>query len=262
MRHARQLLFIGAERAGKSNLAERMADTLVRSGRMAFVYNMGKRSDFPDYKHIHIESWNEYLYHLGDLTAKERRRLELMAGVKNFTLPDDPESRTPIERLPFFDCKKFKSWRVGGSDDHFFRAYAKYILHGCLIIDDARVITRNGISNGLIELINKKNHTGYKASPELLGLRPEGSDVMMLFHGISKVNPELYDTATDVILMQQRSRPIKTMSDYVNEVYQDCYELVNSLPKYSYIHINITEEKVISYKSTGDYKYSISNVFK
>jgi hypothetical protein len=235
---------VGAERSGKTYSVEKMANHYAKYRGPVIAYNAGRITDFIDYEFIEIVypidmAWRLYP---GKRQSFERTKHTKREGVTHFKF------RQNVYHLKHFNrmftrregALKLKMYRVADApiEMQFFKSCSLY-LSGCLLImDDARPITKPGVRGPLAMLLNKKNHGGqlsewFRKSPKLLGI-----DVIMIYHSLPRVSPEIFDYADHITLFQTTQKPGKSIeNDDVAEELEKCYKYLKGVgdivPKYT-----------------------------
>lgn len=201
----------GRPRSGKSFGAEANAKAYAGMGRgPVFIYNKGRKTDFETALMIKPLTWGEHRKYI-------------------FTEKDDWREFKYDQELLFFwghdgNIYHFKDFvrlywgklvgmkRVKSMDKFVFGAVHKYMTSTMVIIDDIAGIVRYGTSDQLSTLLSSCNHSGdYANVPDQL--RSQGVDIVMMFHGIDRVSPEIWKYVTHVTLYPTISPPKRGFTD-------------------------------------------------
>lgn len=238
MRNRFLLNYIGAERAGKTYHAQKLAEKYHKKGGTIFAYNVGKPSDFPspEYEEIEILNFGE---HLQKIKSKEKRKLYKMYRTiylfryrgkiyhfKNFNT--------------MFKGKKVKMYRVVRNlESPLFLAIFKYVSNTLLILDDCKAMFRSGLSDQHIQLFNRKNHTGRES--ELISSRAKGLDVLCLFHHLDHVPSELWDYTQYVIFLRFVMKPKfhKFENEKLKNIFINIQNRLLKSPKYTALQVDV-----------------------
>lgn len=244
-RHKFCNLLVGAERSGKTFLASKVANKYTRSGKWAFVYNTGMPSDYAGFYDVELADSNETYYYILSVFGRDAAKLYRNSGspIKFLKFGNDYQS---LESVPLMRGKGFKADRLFGSDsDAFFKSVSSYFYDGLLIIDDAKPVV-SGMGRNLSTVLSRKNHCGKNAK----GVNREniGIDVLIIYHNLDRVSPEVFDYCTHLTLFPTLHRPRldRLENPEVEEIIMDTWERLDrerKLPGYSfdYYFINLKD---------------------
>ena len=222
-------IIAGIEQSGKSYFSIQIANTYPGG---VIAYNPGNEKDYKNYKEIEVV---EVAERAGMLTKAERRAFLASPKVEYFRHNGEvyhfrqlvsafPAGRFLLYRIP---CRK--------TEDLFFQALNIYVHNYLIILDDARPVFRQGLQRGAIQFMNRKNHAGKLAKRPPAKGQKWGLDVIPIFHNADKVNGELYDYATHLVLFRSTQTPRPDTIDNA-EVYAEitaAIEAVNNAEKYT-----------------------------
>jgi len=248
-------LVVGAERSGKTYSVERRADHYAKYRGPVLVYNAGRATDFKDYDYIEIlypedVAWAKFP---GRKESFNRTKHIRRAGVTHF------KWRGKTYHLKHFNqmftrigqpSLKVKMYRISDApiEEQFFAACLNYLSGTLIIMDDARPITKSGVKGPLGSLLNKKNHGGQHAA----WYRPEvnllGIDLIMIYHGLGRVSPELFDYANHITMFKTNQAPGKNIDnpDVIPEIkraYDYLRQVGKSVPNYTSVRVYIKGPK-------------------
>lgn len=223
-------LIVGAERGGKSYFAEGIMNKYCERGGMSLIYNQGKPSDFSSFEFIEIPDKM-------DVAAKIRSKQARTAFLFNPHLPyfldeDGVKRIKPVDIIK--PGAKYRVYRNGCTrmEAAFFK-FAFLYLHDCIFtIDDARSITRKGLTEQLVTLFSRKNHAGRKT-------RPTGVDIQVIYHDLDTVPDEILTYCTHFTLFRVNIMPEKFGNIALYNIVKKCVNELNDLPKYSKAVIDV-----------------------
>lgn len=224
----------GRPRSGKTYQTEAQAKAYAGLGRgPVFIYNKGRRTDFSSALMIK------------PLTFAEHRRFVL-------TEKEDWSDFSAAKELLYFwghdgNIYHFRDFvrlywgkivamkRIPSMDKYVFGAVHKYLCSTMFIIDDVAGILRHGTSDQLSTLLSSYHSGDYANVPEkLIGT---GVDIVMMFHGIDRINPEIWKYVTHATLFPTIEPPEKGFTrnkELEREILKGWNE-VQLLPKHSAI---------------------------
>lgn len=221
-------LIVGAPRSGKSHYAEKLMTDYSGRGGAAIIYNQGKPSDFSTFDFLEVPGAVDYAAGL----EKEKRRAFLHNPHLPFFVREDGERTN--KKAVLKSGAKYRIYRA--TEPKMEAAFFKYLYdycHDCIItFDDARPITRQGLSPALIQLFSRQNHAGRKT-------KATGVDLQAIYHNLDTVSDELLDYVTHLTLFRVNMMPERFGNIALYKVVQQCVNELNKLPKYSYFTINM-----------------------
>lgn len=237
-----QNILAGREASGKTFYAERLGNVYAAKGGGVLVYNRGMPKDFADYEEIVFPTFSDVERTLPKKAARQYRRWPFIPWFEY------QGHKIPMHRFfEFSRGRKLYSIRIPDrrSESAFFRAMHFYAADMLFIFDDTRPIFRYGLDENHVQFFNAKRHSGKK-----LEVPNRGVDVMMMFHGLDKVSPELYDYTSNITLFAVNRMPEQNHIDNA-----DLYELVrqakadlDKAPKYHFAQIDLRGKNPYTYK--------------
>lgn len=241
MRYREFILVAGIPRSGKTYFSQKIANSFFRENNSILAYNAGMDSDFKDYTEIQFLDIEETAILITD---KRKKRAYLnnpeiclfrIAG-KIFNIKD---LNYVIKK------RKVKSYRLADvrSEDLLFKAFYLYLKDSLLILDDIRPVFRDGLKKGAISLLLRLNHAGIKSN---IGDRL-GVDVIAIFHNLDKINSELYDYASRLVLFKCTRKPdlSKVNNEEIEENISRAFDKISTMPVRHFCEIDIKENEVI-----------------
>lgn len=242
----RSVVIAGIERSGKSSWAEKWA---ARCGRPVFLYNAGD-DGFEDYKELNFLTIQEQANYL-DISSKEINRFRYSAGACDFF-----EIEGKIYKASDFTIAMHRHGRVkmygalNGKDDRdFFVFLARYAKGIAVILDDTRAIFRNGLKSEHISLMSRKSHTGRHVNPRFTP-KKRGCELVFIFHNIDRVNPEIWDYTSHVVMFQCSQAPADNIDNKAAaEAISKAYQYLLSAPKYTHIAIGLKGQDAYKIKT-------------
>lgn len=237
-----QNILVGREASGKTFWAERLGNIYAQKGGGVLVYNRGMPSDFSDYEEITFPTFSEVERSLPTKKARQFKRFPFVPWFEY------RGQRVPMHLFHKFSRgRKLYSLRIPDrrSESAFFRAMHFYAANTLFIFDDTRPVFRYGLDENHVQFFNAKRHSGKKLTEAARGV-----DVLMLFHGLDKVSPELYDYTSHITMFAVNRMPEPNHIDN-----SDLYDLVrkakaeiDKAPKYHYAQINLRGKDPYTYK--------------
>lgn len=237
-----QNVLAGREASGKTYYAEKLGNIYAQKGGGVLVYNRGMPSDFSEYEEVIFPTFSEVERALPKKKARQYRRFPFIPWFEY------QNKRIPMHRFfAFSRGRKLYSLRIPDrkSESAWFRAMHFYAADTLFIFDDTRPVFRYGLDENHVQFFNAKRHSGKK-----LEVPNRGVDVLMLFHGLDKVSPELYDYTSHITLFAVNRMPEPGHIDN-----SDLYELVSlakseldKKPKYHFAQIDLRGKSAYTYK--------------
>ncbi len=237
-----QNILAGREASGKTYYAEKLGNIYAQKGGGVLVYNRGMPSDFAEYEEVIFPTFSEVERALPKKKAREFRRFPFVPWFEY------QNKCIPMHRFfAFSRGRKLYSLRIPDrkSESAWFRAMHFYAADTLFIFDDTRPVFRYGLDENHVQFFNAKRHSGKK-----LEVPNRGVDVLMLFHGLDKVSPELYDYTSHITLFAVNRMPEPGHIDN-----SDLYELVSlakseldKKPKYHFAQIDLRGKSAYTYK--------------
>lgn len=221
------ILIAGLEQSGKTYFSEKLADSYIKTGKTAIIYNVGKDSDFSDAiicEPVSIETMFKHSRNRKDnLKIKVLNSLELFKDERTGKIYHFKDFRK------LYAGKKVKIYRHQ-NERYLIKAFFKYVYDSLLIFDDNRASTRQGLGHEQIELFSRKNHAGLKYANGKQGL-----DLAFIYHNLDTVPGELFDYITRAILFSLNRVPnTKINNPEFWDIIEDAINDLKTLPKYSY----------------------------
>jgi hypothetical protein len=222
----RLYLIIGAQRSGKSYFSNKLIEQYKAAGNSAFVYNLGKPTDFKAAREIFLfsekqheakegKSWKQnpaFIWYEDNGAPKDFRNFSAdFAGQAAKAATGSPL----ITRL-------------------LFETFFLYVSNSLFVVDDARSLFRYGVQAEHIPMMNRINHTGRLNPVE--NWRANGSDVILIFHSLNHVNREIFDYATHIINFRYEVEPEfeRIENDLLKRELKRSFEALQKAPQYSY----------------------------
>lgn len=228
MRHRRKIIYVGAERSGKTYLMEKRANAENKTGKTCFVYNVGSPKDFPGYTEIEFPTFNEML---SRKHKEERKTFRINPTLEYFRINGDEYDIRRFNAVT--KGMKLKSYKLRKTQEKMlFEALADYASGINFMIDDARSVLKNALREDHIYLFSRKNHTGTKSSsPKMRGA---GMDISAVFHSLDYVTEEMYIYATHLHLFRVIGEPdLRKIKDRgLIEAVKYAHEQLKKLPRY------------------------------
>lgn len=248
-----QKLFAAVPQAGKTYLIERIADLYHATGKgYVFVYNRGKNADFSTYEEIRFLTVKETAAKYYP-DKRDRQNYFINPKIEYFVFRGEEHHVKHINKVLY--GKKVFCYRIFGTNEKYLiKCIFNYMAHCLVIFDDARPIFRR-LSNEAIELLSRQNHTGRKSVSK--NYQGAGVDIAMIYHNLDKVNEEIYDYITHIVMLKCNALPDgKKMSN--DRLYREIEQVYNNL---------MNAEKYTAYLidtglHTGEVKSSIINTQK
>lgn len=239
--HRKLILCIGAMRSGKSFYSDYYMKQYVSKGNSALVYNLGKITDFKSAQLINLSNEKTHALKLGKKAFKENTE---------FRFFEDQKGNLQDFRLfnKLYRAKAVKTAKLGRSfEREFIDSFFSYCSNTLLIYDDARATFRFGVNDNFLNLFSRINHTG-KKSP-FKNWQNKGSDIILIFHSLNHVNPELLDYATHVINFKYAFEPDFNRLDNreIRRQMQNSFKALSKAKQYSYTITSIHDMKTFFY---------------
>lgn len=239
MRNRELLIVAGAERSGKTFFTEKRLAGAYKGA--VIVYNVGMPSDFAEYIPLRFLDIQETERRLRAAGA-DKAEINDFRAYPELMFYEVAGKVYKIDKLPIHlkSGARFKVYRSTQIERLIFKAVRKYAANTLFILDDCRPLFRHGLPHEFITLASQKNHVGIESA------KIRGADIACIFHSLDRVNAELYDYATGIVLFNTRQLP--EGSTFSNpEIFTLCetaYHRLKELPKYSRAEISMREEKV------------------
>lgn len=225
-------LIAAVPRAGKTYLTEKIANLYHGSGKgYVFVYNRGKKTDFAGYEPIRFLSFKETakMYYPG-----KRERMDYMFDPKleYFEFRGKVYPVGAMNSVLYgcrVSCVRIFNTR---EETEMFNVFFNYMAHALLIIDDARPILQR-LGGSRLQLFGRQNHTGEKSySPNYRGA---GIDIILIYHNLDRINEEMYDWATHLIMLRctRKPDPKKMENEAVYNEISQTYERLLDSPRHT-----------------------------
>lgn len=218
--------------AGKSFLTEKIANSYFKAGKgFVFVYNKGREKDFKGYEKISFLSFKETAkkYYPG---KEERRDYMFDPKLEYFVFRGKEYHVRHLNTV--LHGKKVSLYRIykTSEETELFNVFFYYMSHGLLIIDDARPILKR-LQDSKLQFFGRQNHTGGKSSA--VNYRGAGMDIILIYHNLDRINEEVYNWATHLIMLRCTQKPdgAKMSNQAVYMAIEDTYEKLLNDPKYT-----------------------------
>lgn len=244
MRIRRKVIYVGAEQSGKSFLMQHRADRDNKKGKTAFVYNVGGIRDFTEYTEIDFPTLEDLLQ---DISKKDRATFRINPRMKYFILEG--------EKIPFprFNAvtkgKRLKAFKLMKSQEEMlFMALAFYASGLNFMIDDARSVLGNALTEKQVFLFSRKNHSGRRSTSP--ASRGAGMDISAVFHSLDYVTAESLIYATHIQLFRTVGRPrLKKFKDSeLIDKLSYCFEELKNLPPYHSFLLDLKTPNGVQFK--------------
>lgn len=220
----------GLQRSGKTY---HITQVLRRHPGSVIAYNVGRTADFEGYTEIEFLDPEEAAVYL-DLKKHDRTRYLFRPVVEYFRVGAKVFHMSYFTAFAAKNGRRFKHYgRVGSRYERaLFQGFALYLTGCAVVFDDARPIFRAGLSDAAINLFSRQAHTGKKARYQ--PAKAPGVDIFLIFHNLDRVNGELYDYATHLVMFRCNQKPSQGIE---NKEAQDAifaaYDWLLSAPRYS-----------------------------
>lgn len=240
------LIIAGAENMGKSYWTEKWA---ARCGRPVFLYNAGN-DGFADYKELVFLTPDEQADHL-KVGAKERRQFLYNARACDFFSIEGKVYNKRDFTKAMHKHKRVKHYGIltGKADKDFFALLDLYAKGIAVIFDDCRAIFRHGLKDHHIFVLGRKAHTGRHISP---GFNPKkrGVEVALIFHNLDRVNDEMFDYTTHLVMFYVRQEPNDNIENKLaKQSINTAYQFLNQAPRYTHCIIPLKGEEEFKIKT-------------
>lgn len=236
--HRKLILCIGAMRSGKSFFSDHYIRQYIRKGNSALVYNLGKTTDFQNSKnHIRLLNEEQHANIIGKKKFKESPKFRFFEDQKGKV-----QDFKNFNKL--YLGKSAKTEKLGRNfERRFIDSFYKYCSNTLLVLDDARSIFRYGMNDNFLNLFSRINHTG-KESP-FKSWQNKGSDIIIIFHSLNHVNPELLDYATHIINFKYAFEPDFSRLDNreIQRQMKNSFKALKSAKPYFYTITDIHKMK-------------------
>ena len=236
--HRKLIIIIGAMRSGKSFFSNSLITQYNAAGQSALVYNLGRPTDFKNAKPGFLMNKNEHIKEVG----KDWKQSPYFYGFS-----DEKENKIDIKD---FNKNYYKSAlkvpRIDSITERLFlEAYFDYISNNLFIIDDARALFRYGVKAEFLQLFSRINHSGIKHTAP--SWRAKGTDIILIFHSIDHVNPEIWDYATHLINFKYAMEPdFKSIENkQIRQQVKTSFHALAEAPRYSYTVTDIHNLKTL-----------------
>ena len=255
-----QIVTAGAERSGKTYFTAKFAEKYAGSGAV-MVYNPGNpRRDFTEYQVLDFLPVAQSVEVLGIPAVPKHRSPEqeiLLRSVKfaptflHFRLNDKVYSVENLNAV-LYRNRRTKVFRQSSLIDEgkFFKTIHDFCSGLLLINDDFRSVARNMSDqrlSPLLELYSTKNHCG-----KLAAWKPQrqGVDIINIFHHPDKVNAEIYDYTTHVLLFNitRAIRGNTIDNDDAKAAMIAAHVQLKKAPRYSCARIDLRGEDSYKFK--------------
>ena len=217
-------------RSGKSFFASQLLQGFCSKGGFGLIYNTGKPQDWKGAEPF------DFVTATKQRAAAKQQKKE-WDGSLVWCRPTKGGGYMHIAGLPVNRAgRAVKTVRYDEVTDRLLaESFYKWLGKSLIIYDDCRELFRHGIPAEFLGLLSKINHVGSQSPfPNLRGM---GADVVLIFHGIDQVNPELWTYATDIV--QFRTPPTETPSyksvdnAQVRAILSENTAWLEQAPKYS-----------------------------
>lgn len=183
-------IIIGKQRGGKTFYTEAVCNFLNSKGKTILIYNTGRRTDFTDYEFITFLTIEETARLIYDKKGKKPfREYNRFPSMSYFSFRGETHH---IKRFNFITkgCK-LKMYRFGTKRDEnkFFKALCLYVSNIQLVIDDARPVTMQKLSNDFTNMVSKRDHHGDFST---LKTKFYGFDLTMIYHDFDHLNKDIW----------------------------------------------------------------------
>lgn len=239
-------LIVGAQRAGKTFLAEKYLRQYAKSGGVGVVYNPGMPGDYSDFHSVQILSVDEYKNLWEIRNGKTMKQHEMPRVVEWFKYDGSYFHLNSFVQKFRGKCVKIE--RIishSRSEAFFFNAVYKYFYDCFVAFDDCRTMFQRGLSPEMIGLMSRINHAGkqFAPNPENIGI-----DMALIFHGFKAVNPEAYSHVNLVIQFKTTFAPIMPNdAEEIEPTILDNYEKLKDAKKYSHFEYSIHKQENLFY---------------
>lgn len=251
-------LVAAVPRAGKTFLTEKIARAYHKSGRgYVFVYNQGKAEDFKGFEIVRFLSFKETArkYYPG---KHERREYMFDPKIEYFVFRGVEYHVKDLNRV--LHGKKVSCYRIFSKreEGELFNVFFYYMSHALLVIDDARPILQR-LYDSQLQFFGRQNHTGEKSSS--INYRGKGTDIILIYHNLDKINAEVYNWATHLIMLKCTQKPdgAKMENQSVYSAIEKTYETLLSAPRFTAymidlgLHTGEVKTKLINTKKIIEY---------
>lgn len=230
-RTRKNILTAGAQRHGKTFWAERFAEDYIKRGN-AFIYNYGKSDDYRRAEEIEILSINEHSKFTNDKKGFLKNPSITLFAYKNNVYHFRDFNKIFVKKM--VRCRKLDD----KSERFLFEAIYKYIFDTLIIFDDSRSLIRYGMSDKMINLFSRRDHTGEFSSS---AYKNNGVDILFQYHNIENIKSEQFTYSTHLLLFHHNYIPDLNNineNELKNSVSLTLEELKNPSPKYQCFLIN------------------------
>ena len=238
------ILVIGAMRSGKSYFVNKLLESYISNGRCGLVYNLGKIDDFPCLRYANFYTEKEHINEINDWKK--------FPEMKYYNIFEGKEKQKKL--IKYFNQNFYghgiKAPRLGSlSERLLFESMYEYCSNTMVVIDDARAIFRYGIKEEFLNLFSRINHSGQKHIDK--SWKGAGCDVVVIFHSLDHVNPELLDYATDIVSFAYNFEPnFKNIGNkQLEEKLMESFKFLSNSEKYSMTWLDLETVELKKYKS-------------
>ncbi len=234
MANRKLYLVVGRQRGGKSYWTNELLKRYTAAGGCGLVYNLGRQSDFSAAQVANFRSFKE-----------EGRAIKVKGGKE--ALKEYKEDRRILNYIRKGKVYSFKNFIVDNAGkalkftrksqqethsvlEEFF-LYAPYTL---FVFDDCKYYFRGGPPSESMELLTRINHVGGAAPVK--SWQDGGADVVLIFHAIDHVNPQLWDLATHLVYFSENRKPdvSKIRNPELESIILKAWDILDKAPLYSY----------------------------
>lgn len=194
-----QYIISGAQQHGKTFWSENFIKHYIAQGHGgALVYNYGRSSDYGFAEEITILSFQQHAKRVKDSKAYEKNPKVYLFEYKRrvYHLRD-------FNRLLGKKAVRLKRIDNRKLENEFFAAVFRYIHNIIFCFDDSRALVRHGLSEQLITLFSRRDHTGEFSSTKA----KTGVEIIFQYHNFDNVKPEQITYATGLLLFRHNDVP-------------------------------------------------------
>jgi hypothetical protein len=160
------LLLVGRQQYGKSFFARKLAIKKMSIGGFAFVYNIGRPSDWEGFTML-VPVTPELVY---PNDAKKRRVAENSFNCVNKWLIEGTKKIVNSNDIPKIFKGKGVCVRLSlNYEKAIFECIFRYFHSGLLIMDDFKSVTRHGFKDYHFQLYSRQNHCGALSAKDNIG---------------------------------------------------------------------------------------------
>ena len=205
-RNRRIFALVGEQRSGKSYFANWYAANYCKTGANALVYNLGKPYDFAGAKmfnFLNFKETNQYLKTKG-WSKEQLKEYNEDAQILFFKNGKNIERIENFNSILYGQFLKMPRMRRAEENSIWEQWFLK-ISNTLLILDDCKSMFRYGLSEDIITMLSRANHTGTQHTDT--NYLAKGTDIMLILHSLDQLNDDIFHYLTDVILFKCHFEP-------------------------------------------------------